>query len=39
MSNYLNFMLKKIWLIERTFAWFDNDRMLNRNYKPLAKFS
>jgi putative transposase len=31
--------LNKRWVIERTFAWFDNDRRLCRNYELLAESS
>ena len=31
--------VNKRWVIERTFAWFDNDRRLCRNYELLAETS
>ena len=31
--------INKRWVIERTFAWFDNDRRLCRNYELLAESS
>jgi len=31
--------VNKRWVIERTFAWFDNDRRLCRNYELLAESS
>lgn len=31
--------INKRWIIERTFAWFDNDRRLCRNYELLAESS
>ena len=29
--------INKIWIVERTFAWFDNDRRLCRNYELLME--
>ena len=31
--------ISKRWIIERTFAWFDNDRRLCRNYELLMENS
>ena len=31
--------INKRWIVERTFAWFDNDRRLCRNYELLAESS
>lgn len=32
-------LMPKRWIIERTFAWFDNDRRLCRNYELLMENS
>nr|WP_314499140.1 transposase [uncultured Chryseobacterium sp.] len=32
-------LISKRWIIERTFAWFDNDRRLCRNYELLMENS
>jgi len=29
--------INKRWIVERTFAWFDNDRRLCRNYELLME--